>query len=422
MSFAQRYFGGSNNGMSDGLFSGSQTLGNFVNGNFDRPMYKIKGAIPDFDENRTMPLRLWEIIEINWKDFAQYIGPLQGFGWSFTPGLYDAKTALEQEIAKLQEEIDADNALLSKEQQTMANLNASLVEKQSIITALQETQTRTLTTEDTHPDNIRSGPQEDQFKNDGGYFATLAALSGQKDKIQSKVDSQQSVIDGITNDIQSKEEELQEKEDELANKYGNLPTDKLGLTDAFMKAVYTQFLKHFWAYNLGQTNPELWCLLVNDFFGNQLPMLYKAAENLAKSDDFATSQWQQGGGSSNSRTNNDSTSNTVGLGDGNGANQGGGVGAGSNTPQNRLSLNPKAVDFAGNIQAQEQAGQDTSSNANAMSQDSQNNTVSKQESVNSAKQWQLDPLNTWNKVLAQDGFFGVLWDKAWDFGLFDATM
>lgn len=422
MTYSQRYFGGSNNGLADGLFSGSQTVGNFINGNFDRPMHKIKGAIPDFDENRTMPLRLWEIIEINWKDFAQYIGPLQNFGWSFNPGLYDARLALEKEIENLKTKIAADQETLKKENVKLKECDAKEAENQAIMDKLTAKLLRVLGVEDTHPENLKGSPQQSEFASTGEFSATIAGMTARLEGCKVKTREQQAIVDALEAQITADGTKLSDLETKHATDFAKYPTDQLGLTDTFMHAVYTQFLKHFWAYNLGQTNPELWCLLVNDFFGNELPMLYKAAMVLANSKDFSSAQWQEGGGSSTNVTNGSSSTDTSSFGDTTGASQNGSIGASTNTPQNRMALNARNTDFASNVQNQENTAQESSSNANLMNQDTKNSNLNTMNSVNNGKQWQIDPLTVWDRVLQEEGYFGVLWEKAWDFGLFDATM
>lgn len=422
MPYGQRYMGRSTNGMSDGLYVGSQTLANFVSGNFDRPMYKIVGAIPNFDVNRTMPLRIWEIIEINWKDFAQYIGPLQSFGWEFQPGLYDAKNNAQKTIDELKLEIEELQKNLEKENDKLFELQKALAEKQATLDKFLAMSSTTLTVEDTHKENLKGAPQASKFDSDNKFATTIIALQAKVLTLETDVSNQQGVVDGITNDIDEKSKELAEKEKEFDDKYSHLSTDELGLTDAFMHAVYTQFLKHFWAYKLGQTNPELWCNLVNDFFGNHLPMLYKAARVIAESKDFSTAQWQEGGATSSSTSNNKSKSNTAAMGDGSNMGQTGSIAAASAVPQSRMQLNARNTEFANNVQNQESTSQDGTSTTNFMDQESNSQATNALNSINNGKQWMLDPLKVWNQVLTGEGLFQDLWDKAMNFGLFDLTM
>lgn len=422
MPYGQRYVGRSMNGMHDGLFIGTQTVGNFISGNFDRPMYKIKGAIPNFDVNRSMPLRIWEIVEINWKDFAQYIGPLQTFGWEFNPGLYDARNEAQKEIDDLKAAIEEANKNLEKAGEKLEEAKIKLAEKQALLDKFLVIGATTLTVEDVHAENLKGAPQSSKFDSDNKFATTIISLQAKIGTLEAEVSSAQGTVDNLNEEIASDEKELADKEKEFDKEFGKIPADELGLTDAFMHAIYTQFLKHFWAYNLGQTNPELWCNLVNDFMGNYLPMLYKAARVIAESKDFSTAQWQEGGATSSSTSNNRNKSNTSSMGDGSNMGQTGSVAAATTTPQGRMAMNARNTEFANNVQNQESTSQDGTSTTNFMDQESNSTGTNALNSINNGKQWQLDPLKIWNQVLNGEGFFQDLWDKAIAYGLFDLTM
>lgn len=420
MVFAQNYMNASNNGMDPQLQAGAPTVGNIVNGYFERPMYKIKGVFPDFNENRSMPLRLFEIVEINWRDFAQYVGKLQGFGWEFIPELHDAFNTDKTNLEKLKEELEELNKQKITETKNNAQLLARLESSKAILERIKQVGDVKLGMQDVGEDTLKEAEQLTKFTDDSGYPLTIAAMEGSISSSQKIYDAATAYLNSILEEIGMTEKEIQDLQDKIDTEYKDLNPDELGLTDAFMHAVYTEFLKRFWAYNIGVLNPELWFLQVNAFFGNELPMLYKGARMMAESKDFSQTQWQAGGGSVvGSTTGNERASNEQ-FGDSSNKGHNQGVGATANTPQSRLNLNARNMDFGNQVNNTEGSQQGVNSQAGVSSRNQESSTTTTNTSNNKSQQWQLSPLATWNRVLATNGYFGELWNKAWQYGLFDA--
>jgi len=435
----QRYVEASMNGMSDRpLQIGSPTLANIINGWWDKPMHKIKGALPYFDERRTEPLKSWEIIEIQWKSFAQEVGQLQGYGWKFNPNLLNAYNQAKANIDSLKQQIKDEQASLTQQQ---GILNALRIKQSDINQSISEFENFsddfTLNTSDTGQNPLELKPQQNEIKNNKPYPLTLIELKSQNASMQMQVDNQQALVTGIENQITNLQNDLKNAEDAFAKDFADVPVDQLGLTDAFIHAVYTEFCKRFWRYNIGQTNPLDWFLLLNSFFGNYLPMVYKAAEVIANSPDFSTRSWQTGSAqmsgsllSSQSNRGRDVQDQEAKGQSNQASNQTQeATQAASTTPQNRLNLNVKNVDYANNVQSQETTntnkGQDVNQNiggtshiSSAQQDSSQTNNTN---NLTNGQQFQLNPLEVWNRVMQENGLFFDLWDKALAYGLFDGV-
>lgn len=417
MPYGQNWINSSNNGMFKPLQIGTVTVGNIINGYFDRPLYKIKGVFPNFNETRSMPLRPWELIEINWKDFAQYVGKLQGYGWTFNPQLSAAYNAAKDQLTNLQSQLADQQSQLTAAQKTQTEANDQLEEANTLLAAVPNKLDVQTGLQDVSEENITEAPLLTEFTDNSGYPLTTSLLQAKVNNLKAKADEANSIVTTIQNEVNSLQTQITNLENEIAGM--NVPEDELGLTDAFMHAIYTEFLKRFWRYNVGQTDPEDWFLLLNSFFGNYLPMMYKAAKVIADSTDFSTTQWQQGGSNVGGTTQQQSSSDGIQTSDGKTRSQDGQVAAVAQTPQNRLNLNARNVDYANQVNSgsnNQQAGAET---LGATKDNEQSTTTQSTASTNTGNQWQLDPLSVWNKVLVENGLFFDLWDKALDYGLFD---
>lgn len=411
------------NGFWYPLQRGNTTLGNFVNGSYDTTIQKAKNALPFYNEGRYKPLQIWEIIEIHWRDFAQDVGDLQSFGWNFKSHTAGEITDAQNNLTAAQENVKKTKNDVFNAAMKLASIQDEIAGTEERIALLEpDTSEIDLKSEETGTANIHSPANERNLKQTGGNRATIILLKSTLKGLQKKAEVLTDNLNQAQTDYENALEDLQKAEDAL-NDLAQSETDLMRqlLTDAYMKSIYTEFLKRFWGYKIGNNNPELWLVRVNSFLGNELPLHYKALENLVNSKDLSNQTTTNGATNAASDNETSASTNSNSSIDTNNANRSGGIATSSSTPQSRLNINAQNIDYANQVannQGDEQGNSSTNGAENSNQTQSQKGT---NVSASNGLQNSINPLNIWDAVNSQKGYFGDLWDKALDYGLFDQT-